>query len=508
MDTDLNKKTALLEELELLLSRKRYLACRNDFPLFVRTYLSNLTPNKSADFHLEIMGLLGRTDIDIKRLLITAPRGFAKSRLNSIFFPIWLALYGKKSDVFLVSATISLAKELLRIVRTELESNELILKDFGVSKSDKWTEEHLILLNGVNLRAKGRGFQIRGFRPDVIICDDLEDEEIIYSKEQRDKLEQWFFRTLLPALKPDQALIYVGTKLHQFSLICKLQEKEEFVKREYKALVDGKSIWEALWTTDNLNKIRREIGEYAFQAEYQNNPISLEEQPIKPHYLQGVVVKGNKDAYCLAIDPAISERTGSDRRAIVLFARTDEGFFKEIFSEAGFWNVTEQIERIIHIWETNKLQEQNSRIVVESVAFQKIFKDDLIKEARRRKLWLPVTEAELGMGDNKRPKDKFTRLMQVAHLFEQKLVDVSNPDLIQELLAFPHGDKDDFVDATVYALYWLMKFRSGSMMQKKEVRNLPIETKQGLTLKEVRPDVWAMVNPDKSNPSGFINLKK
>src|SRR3990167_4516113 len=103
-----------------------------------------------------------------KRLLFIAPRGFAKSTLCSVFFPLWLALYGKKKDIFVVSATISLAKEMLRKIRAELEGNERILSDFGEMKSDKWTEDILILNNGAIIRAKGREFQIRGFRPDMI----------------------------------------------------------------------------------------------------------------------------------------------------------------------------------------------------------------------------------------------------------------------------------------------------------------------------------------------------
>ena len=82
----------------------------------------------------------------------------------------------------------------LRIIRNELEGNDKLIKDFGDMRSDKWTEEELRLNNQVIIRAKGQGFQIRGFRPDVIVCDDLEDESVIYSKEQRDKLEVWFHR--------------------------------------------------------------------------------------------------------------------------------------------------------------------------------------------------------------------------------------------------------------------------------------------------------------------------
>ncbi|KKM59925.1 hypothetical protein LCGC14_1547000 [marine sediment metagenome] len=428
-----------------------------------------------------------QNDLDYNRVLFIAPRGFAKSMLCSRFFPLWLAVNGYKKDIFLASATVSLAIENLRIIRTELEANEKLIADYGDLKSDKWTEEMLVLNNGVVIRAKGQGFQIRGFRPDIIVCDDLEDENMIYSKDQREKLEHWFFRTLMPSLKPEQNLLYVGTKLHQASLISKLEEKPEFLNKFYAALTNGKSIWEEYWPTITLLKLQKELGAYAFQAEYQNNPISLEDQPIKPHYIDGVRIGGGIKVRCLAIDPAISEKTGSDYRAFTLFGQTDEGF-KEIYSERGHWGIDEQIDRIIGIWKRFKLAAPD-RIIIESVAFQKVYKSILAKKAREEGIWLPISEAELGMGKDKRPKDKMTRLLAVSHLFEQKLVQIDNPDLREELLAFPTGDNDDLVDATVYALYWLMNFRAGKSFVKKEKVKI-IDAVKSFYVKEVRLGVY------------------
>ena len=203
------------------------------------------------------------------------------------------------------------------------------------------------------------------------------------------------------------------------------------------------------------------------------------------------MAKGAIRALCLAIDPAISEKTSSDERAFVLLGITNENEFKEIYSESGRWSILDQIERIIGIWErySGQFKDIPFRIVVESVAFQKVFREDLAKEARKRGLWLPISEAELGVGANRRPKDKFTRLMQVAHLFEQKLVEIKNPDLYQELIAFPQGDSDNLVDACVFSLYWLMNHRTGGMKRKMETEQTVRAERRGYYLEEVRPGV-------------------
>src|SRR3990167_1643363 len=487
MDKVYEKKLEILSNLLETISQVKKQKSEFDLAFFIDNFIPHLAPVTRPPFHKEIISILQGGNIT--RQLFQAPRGFAKSSIVSRFFPLWLAVYGKKKDIFLVSATISLAKENLRFLRQELETNEELIRAFGELKSDKWTEEQLNLSNGVIIRAKGRGFQIRGFRPDVIVCDDLEDEEVMYSKEQRDKMEEWFFRTLLPSLKPDQALLYVGTMLHPASLMAKLRDKEEFQVRSYKAITEGRSIWEELWPTALLLKLQKEIGTYAFEAEYQNNPLSRESQPIHPEYLESVKIGGEVEHSVLAFDPAISEKDSADNRAIVLMGRTTEGF-RELHSEKGKWGIDEQVDRIIALYEDMKPE----RILIEEVAYQKVFRTILTSKAREKKLFLPISTASLSGSYNpnstdKRPKDKYTRLLSVVHLFEQKKVEVKNPDLVSELLSFPYGDHDDMVDACVYALQWLMSYRTGLAQPKKQMENV-VNAKKSFYIEEVRSGVF------------------
>ena len=544
-----DKRVKLLEELEQLLSLTRKEKGKSLLS-FIDAYLKHQAPVQRPQFHKDIFNLLEQqtdsnskkvregsvspptpvynniipgTDISPKnreltykatdnynRLLFIAPRGFSKSTICSRFFPLWLACYGHKKDIFLVSATVSLAKENLRMIRNELEGNERIIKDFGELKSDKWTEEQLVLTNGTIIRAKGQGFQIRGFRPDLIVCDDLESDDIVASKEQREKLENWFFRTLIPTLKPDQGLVYIGTKLHQFALIAKLEEKPEFISNTYRALTDGKSIWEQMWPTARLIELKREIGTYAFESEYQNNPLSLKEQPIKPHYLDGVKATGDRLVRCMAIDPAISEKESADYRAISIFDRTEDDYFKEVITEKGRWGIDEQVEKILDMY----VRYNPERVLIEEVAFQKVMSHLITKRARERGIYIPITRAELGVGKNKRPKDKMTRLLQIIHLFEQKFVEVVNPDLREELLSFPFGEYDDQVDACVYSLYWLMKYRTGQAMRKKDIP-ITLGAKESFYVEEVRPGVFYTKKgtmkeliPRPEKRTNFINFDK
>jgi hypothetical protein len=88
------------------------------------------------------------------------------------------------------------------------------------------------------------------------------------------------------------------------------------------------------------------------------------------------------------------------------------------------------------------------------------------------------------------------------------LVEIKNSDLYQELIGFPNGDSDNMVDACVYSLYWLMKYRSGGFKKSNDNKTLPIKTRPGIVVEEVRPGVFMAIDgePKMKIRTGFINL--
>ena len=115
-------------------------------------FLKNHLTSEVPEFHKEIYSLLPSEP----RICLAAPRGFAKSSICSVFYPLWCALFEKRKDITIISASEGLAIEWLRKIKRELEHNELILRFFGDLKSDKWTENHIILRESrVNMRAGG-----------------------------------------------------------------------------------------------------------------------------------------------------------------------------------------------------------------------------------------------------------------------------------------------------------------------------------------------------------------
>lgn len=430
-----------------LLSQTRKEVGRLSPELFALIYLPHLLTHKTSSFHKELYSLVNEL-----RVAIAAPRSFAKSTVFSFIYALWSALYGKKQDILLISATGALSEEWLRRIKNELENNELIIQDFGYVKSKKWTESHIILANKTQIRAKGAGYQIRGFRPDCVICDDLENDEAVRSRDQRAKMEDWFFKSLLNTLNPGAQLIVVGTILHPLSFLNNMMNdpKPGWWTKKYAAYrEDGTALWPEKWPAELLEERKREIGERRFRSEFMNDPLADDTLVFRSEWVEDNRVKAaplleELQDFIVAVDPAISKRALADETAIVTVARHKET--KHIYiveAKHGRWSAYETVEEMVRTYQRFKPR----TFLVEEVAYQAALKEVFLKETRKKGLYVPVRPA---LAD----RDKIRRARRIEHLFEQGLVHVleDQKELAAQLILFPNGEHDDLVDATVYAL--------------------------------------------------------
>lgn len=295
--------------------------CFVDVEFFARNLCGELLKADVPEFHREMYQFLPR----IKRGLIAAPRGFAKSTITSVIYPLWLAVSQVSyKNIMIVSASETLAVELLRKVKRELESNQQIIKLFGDLRTDKWSETHIILKGGINIVARGAGAQIRGFRPDCLILDDIETDEGVESEEQRRKLKDWLFKSCLNTLLPHGQFLIVGTIISPLSLLSELLETDNnWFKKKYMAYYDGimekgHELWFAQWPHEALLQRRSEIGSFAFASEYMNSPLEDGATAIKDEQIKYWDALPENMMMYMALDPAYSEDVKADYKACSL----------------------------------------------------------------------------------------------------------------------------------------------------------------------------------------------
>lgn len=477
----------LIEKIKLnqALLRRKYRDV-NCLPYFAERYFSHILENKTPDFHYEVYNLLKH-----RRVAIGAPRGFAKSTLVQRIYGIWLLLNHEGADILTISNSQDLAQEFIRSIKLELQNNEKILSDYsdlkwGDNISTKWTESHISIQKGNKLfsqmRAKGRGCQVRGFRPTHILCDDLEDDELVKSEERRKDLRQWFLSALLRTIKQEQQLVVIGTKLHPLALLTEILDNKDYFHdwktRTFKALEHEKSIWEDRFPTEWLLSERKK-DTYSFEAEYQNNPLAGTEQLFKKEWLDIA-----RDGYpkelpraktlVIAIDPAISTKDYADNTAFAVVILGEDGNAYELEILAGKFGTWQFVDEFWKLYaKYNRLYPNLVfDVVIETVAFQQVYEKLLKEEARKKSIFLSIRSVDLGTAEDKRPRDKFSRAMAITHFFEQERVFIKTPDLYEELMLFPTGSHDDRVDAFVYALTRLQRKSGGATVR------TPMEFKQ------------------------------
>ena len=135
------------------------------------------------------------------KVAIAAPRRHAKSTAITLAYVLASVLFRDKRYVLIVSDTITQATQFLGDVKKELADNERIRTLFKVQEFMKDTEDDCIVkfTDGTEFRiaAKGSEQKMRGLkwnnkRPDLIVGDDLENDEIVLNTERRQKFKRWF----------------------------------------------------------------------------------------------------------------------------------------------------------------------------------------------------------------------------------------------------------------------------------------------------------------------------
>ena len=169
-----------------------------------------------------------------KQVAIAAPRRHAKTTAVTQTGCLAAVLFREREYVLIVSDTITQAVQFLGDIKRELLENEQIKSLFKIKGFIKETEDDFICMcddgHVFRVSAKGAEQKVRGLkwnnkRPDLIICDDLENDEIVMNKERRAKFKRWFYAALLPCLSYKGKIVYVGTILHNDSLLESLMPK-------------------------------------------------------------------------------------------------------------------------------------------------------------------------------------------------------------------------------------------------------------------------------------------
>ena len=288
----------------------------------------------TPQFHREAWALYAS---DEKSAGVIAPRDHAKSTGLTFDYILAEVCFRNSDYVILIGSTEDKASEQLSNISEELHENKPLREDFGIAsfESDQKTEIIVVCSDGHRFRilARGaeqkiRGAMWKGKRPNLIVCDDMEDDEQVENIERRRKFRRWFFRAAKQALSKSGKIRVHGTVLHDDSLLSRLRKNKAWRFLFYKAHKSyddfSEILWPERWTEEELRAKRMEFEEDGdgpgYSQEFLNTPLDNAEA----FYRKGEFIPMDEREHFLpkefgvGVDLAISKRDKANRTAFVV----------------------------------------------------------------------------------------------------------------------------------------------------------------------------------------------
>lgn len=309
---------------------------RNSHYWFFCLYLNHYLTYPFAPFHFEMFKLT--EDQEIPLGVLVAFRGSGKSTIMTVSYPIW-AITGvqQKKFILLVSQTQNQARLHLTSIKRELEANDLLKADIGPFEeiSDEWGANSIVIpkfdarITAASTEQSIRGIRHGQYRPDLIICDDIEDLNSVKTKEGRDRTHSWYNGEIVPVGDKNTRALVIGNLLHEDCLIMRFKKLMDLEKLRGTFLAfpllnsDKQIAWPAKYSSlEEIEKLKNSFSqESAYFREYLLQIISDEDRLVHPewlHYYDSIPNEGNKCRFtATGVDLAISERESADCTAMV-----------------------------------------------------------------------------------------------------------------------------------------------------------------------------------------------
>ena len=453
----------------------RIARARKDYAFFVEYYFAHYCTDRetgefvpSAPFHIKAANML-KKNANIKAVFQWA-RGHAKSTQIDLFMPLWLKCQEKRdiNVMVLVGKSYDNAVKLLSDIQVELEYNQRYIHDFGEQKgTGSWAEGKFVTADDMAFFALGRGQSPRGLRyknhrPNYIILDDLDDDELCRNKERVTHLTEWVKTALFGCFGAEGGrFVMVGNLISHNSVLENISNTAGVqVSRVNIINKNGAPSWSAYWKKERIEAARLFMGFRHFEREYMNNPV-VEGAVFKNEWIQWIkplpLHKYEQIvAYC---DPSFKNSATSDYKAISVWGRTGTSLHK-LSAFVRRCSVAEMVRHFYNLHESFP-----SSVVcdyyIEANFLQDLLLDEFATEGDLRGYQLPIR------ADRRSKPDKFQRIEATSPLYERGIIGYNedkkqDPDMltaIEQLLAFEKGTRvnDDSPDADEGAIFILQQ---------------------------------------------------
>jgi predicted phage terminase large subunit-like protein len=441
---------------------------------------------------------------DIKKLIIVAPPGHAKSTWCSVIYPAWKL--GRDPTLHYLGTSVTATQSHLFSVAIRdtiggSSDYQAIFPEVRPDRAKGWGEsEWFIERPDVSdphstFAASGVGGPIIGRRADEIGLDDPYDERNSETADQRKKVLTWLNRTLKSRLAPEGRFRAVLTRWHFDDFVQEFEDQGTYTVVRMLALSEGKEVWADVcpakgdreyleatfgdrlewnggddsggrifihdrgpalwpefWGEEALVDKRIDVGIPIFECMYQGNPAALSGEIFKIDYFRQWPANFELVAVKTFWD---TKGVGKTKRASYTVGVTGgrdvwNNFYVLLVrrsrptSLGHKTTITEAWDSDSEVWSLLDQVGVESGLVSDSLLAELIAEGDIPIEG--------VTP--VGKGDKVKRARPVAAKGEAGRLFVDKTAPWW-PTYLSEFLAFDRGKYDDQVDATS-GLYWML----------------------------------------------------
>lgn len=404
------------------------------------------------------------------RIIINMPPRHGKSEYLSKYLPAWHLINYPDKRIIITSYGADLAKHWSRQVK------DIIInygKNFGIGiNPSNASASGFTLKNHIGgVQAVGIEGALTGKGADLIIIDDpIKNDKQANSSKMRDRLWEWYKATLYTRLEPKGSIILIMTRWHEDDLCGRIINEPNNNNNNKKnnnnweiiilpAIAEnvcplsrkiGEPLWAERFNIDKLNELKAEIGNYWFDALYQQKPSNVnggifKVQEFKYFKFNGEdievnnqIIKKNDLKIFTTVDLAASSKENADFTVLMSFGIDNNNNIYILDVMRSHFDILNHLEIIQDCYRKWK----PVIIGIESIQYQ----NAIVRSASAK--GLPVKAI-------KPNKDKISRALPMQAKLNCGLIYLPRyalwlDDFRNELASFPTGRNDDQVDCFAY----------------------------------------------------------
>ena len=225
------------------MNEEKYIPSKESLAFISFIRACNIEDNKSPEIHYKLADKYFGRD---KQVVIESFRGSAKSSLME-WLVIYIATLGELPGfgdtnfiAFVGDSADNGVKNFFRNIGTKVEKSDLLRKYLTI---DRITNEEAeitnssgktLFLKGYGMKTNIRGVRYKGYRPDIVILDDVTTNEAMTSDVIQQTINDNFYKAIIPALHPTKFRIYfIGTPISENDILHQLRNNKKWIVHKF-----------------------------------------------------------------------------------------------------------------------------------------------------------------------------------------------------------------------------------------------------------------------------------